>query len=81
MDEWRIADAKNKFSELFNNALTGKIQIVHRRDGDVVLISRDEYERLIGQKKSFKQYILSPPYEIDQLDDKRDKGPMRSADL
>ena len=47
MDEWRIADAKNKFSELFNNALIGKIQIVHRRDGDVVIISRNEYERLV----------------------------------
>jgi prevent-host-death family protein len=81
MDEWRIADAKNKFSELFNNALIGRIQLVHRRDGDVVIISRNEYERLVGQKKSFKQYILSPPYEIDQLDDMRDKNPMRSVDL
>lgn len=81
MDEWRIADAKNKFSELFNNALTGRIQIVHRRDGDVVIISKNEYERLIGQKKTFKQYILSPPYAIDHLDDMRDKSPMRSIDL
>ena len=81
MDEWRIADAKNKFSELFNNALIGRIQLVHRRDGDVVIISKNEYERLIGQKKSFKQYILSPPHEIDHLDDMRDKSQMRSVDL
>ena len=81
MDEWRIADAKNKFSELFNNALTGKIQIVHRRDGDVVILSRNEYERLVGQKKSLKQYILSPPYEIDHLNDMRDKSSMRLVDL
>jgi prevent-host-death family protein len=81
MDEWRITDAKNKFSELFNNALMGRMQIVHRRDGDVVIISRNEYERLVGQKKSFKQYILSPPYEIDQLDNMRDKDPMRSVNL
>ncbi|HRB46811.1 MAG TPA: type II toxin-antitoxin system Phd/YefM family antitoxin [Nitrosomonas sp.] len=81
MDEWRIADAKNKFSELFNNALIGRIQLVHRRDGDVVIISKNEYERLIGQKKSFKQYILSPPHEIDHLDDMRDKSSMRSVDL
>lgn len=81
MDEWRIADAKNKFSELFNNALIGRIQVVHRRDGDVVIISKKEYERLIGQKKTFKQYILSPPYEIDYLNDMRDKSPIRSVDL
>jgi prevent-host-death family protein len=81
MDEWRIADAKNKFSELFNNALIGRIQVVHRRDGDVVIISKNEYERLIGQKKTFKQSILSPPYEIDHLNDMRDKSPMRSVDL
>ena len=81
MDEWRIADAKNKFSELFNNALIGRIQLVHRRDGDVVIISKNEYERLIGQKKTFKQYILSPPYEIDHLNDMRDKSSMRLVDL
>lgn len=81
MDEWRIADAKNKFSELFNNALIGRIQLVHRRDGDVVIISKNEYERLIGQKKSFKQYILSPPYGIDNLNNMRAKSPMRSVDL
>lgn len=81
MNEWRIADAKNKFSEVFNNALMGKIQIVHRRDGDVVILSRNEYERLVGQKKSFKQHILSAPHEIDQLDEMRDKSPMRPVDL
>lgn len=81
MDEWRIADAKNKFSELFNNALIGRVQVVHRRDGDVVIISKNEYERLTGQKKTFKQSILSPPYEIDHLNDMRDKSPMRSVDL
>ncbi len=81
MDEWRIADAKNKFSELFNNALMGRAQIVHRRDGDVIILSRNEYERLLGQKKSFKQYILSAPHEIDNLDDMRDKNPVRSIDL
>lgn len=81
MEEWRIADAKNKFSELVNNALAGKAQLVHRRDGDVVIISKAEYEQLIGQKKTFKQYILSPPHEIDHLDDMRDKSPMRSVDL
>lgn len=81
MDEWRIADAKNKFSELFNNALMGRTQIVHRRDGDVIILSRNEYERLVGQKKSFKQHILSAPHEIDNLDDMRDKTPMRSTDL
>lgn len=81
MDEWRIADAKNKFSQLFNNALMGRMQIVHRRDGDVVILSRNEYERLVGQQKSFKQYILSPPHEIDQLEEMRDKSPMRQAEL
>lgn len=81
MEKWRIADAKNKFSELVNNALAGNAQLVHRRDGDVVVISRTEYEQLIGQKPTFKQYILSPPYEIEHLDELRDKSPMRTVDL
>ncbi|GKS68576.1 hypothetical protein W03_05800 [Nitrosomonas sp. PY1] len=81
MNEWRITDAKNKFSEVFDNALTGKIQIVHRRDGDVVTLSRNEYERLVGQKKSFEQHILYAPHEIDQLDETRDKSTMRPVGL
>ncbi len=81
MEEWRIADAKNKFSELVNNALAGKAQLVHRRDGDVVVISKADYEQLIGQKKTFKQHLLSPPHQIDHLDDMRNRSPMRSFDL
>lgn len=81
MEEWRIADAKNKFSEVVNNALAGSPQMIHQQDGDVIVIAKTEYEQLIGQKKTFKQYILSPPHYIDHLEDLRNKDSMRPIDL
>ena len=47
--DWRLADAKNRFSELVNMALREGPQRVHRRSDEVVVISAQEYERLIGE--------------------------------
>ncbi len=79
--EWRLADAKNRFSELVNNALTEGAQIIHRRNDTVVLISEKEYERLKGQKVSFKDYLLHPPVAMDDIILERDKSPMRDFEL
>ena len=57
--EWQLADAKNRFSELVNQALRVGPQRVRRRNEAVIVISADEYERLKGQTVSFKQYLLA----------------------
>jgi len=38
--EWRLANAKNRFSELVNRALNGGPQLVLRRRDAVVVVSR-----------------------------------------
>ena len=48
--DWRLAEAKNKFSELFNRALAEGPQRVRRRDEAVVVIAASDYERLTGRK-------------------------------
>ena len=47
--DWRLADAKNRFSELFTLALTVGPQRVRRRQDAVIVISERDYERLTGQ--------------------------------
>ena len=72
--EWQLANAKNKFSELFNKALSKGAQRVRRRDEAVVVIFEHEYARLTGNQKSFKEHLLNPPEGADTLSIKRDKA-------
>ena len=47
MSEWKLQDAKSKFSELVNDALAGEPQHVTRRGKPaVVVLAVDEYERM-----------------------------------
>ena len=58
---WNLAEAKNRFSELFNLVLTKGPQHVHRRQEKVVIISSAEYEKLKGKKGKFKEFLLNGP--------------------
>ncbi len=78
--EWRLADAKNRFSELVNKALSEGPQHVRRRSEKVVVIAERDYDELIGKKTSFKQFLLDAP-SLDELDLTRDRSPMRDVDL
>ncbi len=81
MEEWRLAEAKNRFTELVNKALSIGPQTVRRRNDIVVVISKAEYEQLTGDKLSFKQHLLNPPHDMQNIDFERDKSPMRSIEL
>ncbi len=53
--DWHLAEAKSKFSELFNRALDEGPQRVRRwDDAAVVVIAARDYERLTGTKPGFK---------------------------
>ena len=56
--DWNLADAKNRFSELVNLALTKGPQRVRRRKDEVVVISGREYDRLVGARPAFKEYLV-----------------------
>jgi prevent-host-death family protein len=78
--EWQLADAKNRFSELMNQALRAGPQRVRRRNEAVIVISADDYERLKGQTISFRQYLLTGE-SLDGVDLSRDRSLMREAAL
>jgi prevent-host-death family protein len=72
---WKLQDAKSQFSKLVKDALTMGPQFVTRRgDETVVVISVNEYEKLISQKPVFKDFLLSCPkmdknFKIEQQKD------------
>jgi len=59
---WTLQDAKNKFSQVVNNALLDGPQFVTRRGVDaVVVLSVQEYEHLTSHKPSFTDFLLQCP--------------------
>ncbi|MEW6273321.1 MAG: type II toxin-antitoxin system prevent-host-death family antitoxin [Thermodesulfobacteriota bacterium] len=78
--DWKVADAKNRFSELISRALDEGPQRVVRRDRAVMVVSQREYDRLKGKGRDFKKFLLSAP-RLDRLDLARDRSPIRNAGL
>lgn len=79
--DWRLAEAKNKFSELVNRALEEGPQRVLRRDDTVVVIALRDYERLTGQKPGFKEFLMGDSPDLEDVDLKRDRSPMQDVSL
>ena len=78
--EWQLAEAKNRFSELVNQALLVGPQRVRRRKDTVIIISAAEYERLTGQPTSFKQFLMAGE-SLDGVDLTRDRSAARDIAL
>jgi antitoxin Phd len=78
--EWQMADAKSRFCELMNRALREGPQRVKRRNGSVVVVAEDEFERLQGTRPDFKAYLMQGE-SFDGLDLTRDPSPGRDVVL
>jgi antitoxin Phd len=76
--DWQLAEAKNRFSELFNQAITLGPQRVRRRKEAVIVLSEKDYERLTGQRPSFKDYLIVGE-SFEDLDLTRDSSPGRDV--
>lgn len=78
--QWNLADAKNRFSELVNLALTNGPQRVNRRKDSVMVISLAEYERLKRTRATFKDYLLQGE-TFDGVNLERDTSASRDLEL
>lgn len=79
--EWRLADAKNRFSELVNRALAEGPQVIVRRRDEVILIARRDYDKLTGQRADFKDFLMGKGSTLEGVDITRDRSPMRDVVL
>ena len=75
---WQLAEAKNKLSEVMNQALEQGPQRIRRRGDTVVMVSEAEYDRLTGERPSLKDFLLSSP-DLSEVDLTRDPAPMREV--
>lgn len=85
MREWSLQDAKAKLSEVVRLAMEKEPQeITLRGVPAVVVLSRKDYEALIGQKaaESLVDFMRqSPFYGEEDLGFERDQSPTREVDL
>jgi antitoxin Phd len=77
---WKLAEAKNRFSEVVNLALTEGPQTITRRGDELVLISKEDYLRSIGSRESFLEFLMSGP-SLEGVDLQRPADGMRPVSI
>jgi prevent-host-death family protein len=78
---WKLADAKNRFSEVVRMCMAQGPQRIERRGADAVyVVSEGDYRRLKGDKPSLVEFLMSGP-DWSELDLERKQDSMRDVDL
>ncbi len=79
---WSLQDAKNRFSELARRAEAEGPQFVTRHGREaVVVMSAEEYRRLVAPKEDLASFLSSSPLAGLELDLERDDSPARELEL
>lgn len=77
---WQLQDAKNRFSEVVEKALTeGPQHITRRGKPAVVVIAESEYRKAPKPRRSLAEYLLSAP-KVD-IEIERAKLKLRDVDF
>jgi antitoxin Phd len=77
---WQLQEAKNKLSQVAEEAVHYGPQIITKRGEDaVVVISRDDYDRLSSRGTSLVGFLRSSPLAGSGLVAERDPDPGRKA--
>jgi prevent-host-death family protein len=79
--EWKLAEAKNKFSEVVRLALAEGPQRVRRRNDAVVIMAEVEFDQLTGKRPGFKEFLTGTGPDFESLDLSRDRTTARIVDL
>jgi antitoxin Phd len=77
---WQVHNAKAHFSELLERAAREGPQIIARRGTErAVVLSIDEYRRLVAARPNLRDYLLGP--KVDDFEIKRSKDRGREIGL
>ncbi len=81
-NHWQLQDAKNKFSNLVETAQRKGPQIVTKHGKEaVVVLSIDEYKRLIKPKTNLVHFFKNSPLADNSIDLSRSKDIPRDINL
>ena len=78
---WQLQEAKQKFSQLVQRALSEGPQVVTRHgEAVVVVVSAKEYRTLTEGERDFKDFLLAGP-DLSMLELERSSDGPREVDL
>jgi|APIni6443716594_1056825.scaffolds.fasta_scaffold40106_2 antitoxin Phd len=75
---WQLQEAKNKLSEVVDEAAHHGPQVITRRGVEVaVIISYADYRKISGAKRKLSAFFRESPLAGVKLDLRRDRGSLR----
>ena len=76
---WQLQDAKNKFSEVVDEAIKHGPQIITRRGVEIVIVlSYAQYRKTMLNQKKLSDFFRESPLAGLDLDLRRDRSGLRS---
>lgn len=79
---WQLQDAKNRLSEVVDEAARGEPQVITRRGHDAaVVVSAEEFRRLVRKGTDLVEFLRASPLVGVPLDDLRPAGEGREVEL
>ena len=82
MKTWQLQDAKAKLSELIREVIhSGPRGISLRGLLEVIIISKNDYEKLTRKKSSFMDFMKNSPMKGLELNLERNKSQNRDIEL
>lgn len=76
---WQLQEAKNRLSEVVEEAISHGPQIITKRGIEaVIIISYTEYRRMLAVQKKLSEFFQESPLAGIDLDLKRDSSDVRS---
>lgn len=82
MHTWQLQEAKAHLSEVIRLCVQQGPQILTvRGKEEAVLISKQDYEHLIGSKPNFLDFMSSSPFKGLEITFERDQSMIRDIDL
>jgi prevent-host-death family protein len=75
---WQLQEAKNKFSEVVEEALSDGPQVITKRGVEaVIVLSYSEYRKLLASQKKLSEFFRQSPLVGSDLDLNRDRSAVR----
>lgn len=78
IQSWQLQEAKNKFSQVVENAVNDGPQVITKRGVEVaIVVSFAEYQKMIATRGKLSTFFRESPLVGVELDLARDKSDVR----
>ena len=82
MEDWTVAQAKAKLSEVIERAMAGRPQTITRNGKTaVIVVDAAEWQRRTERKGTLAEFLRASPLRNAGLEIRRIKGRLRDADI